>query len=410
MRNSPTKRPPSVYAKRSQTAKDIRKSLADRTILAAADRHTDASPAKADLLPIIPVSTARLRRLSCQTPWPHETMSETFSAELQDDKNDRLRRELEALKRARYVPSAHVCPKLGDQIGGLSVEDLLKLLREQLGGLSREELCRFLADQLGRLSEEELRNMMQVRARRGPYRHSRLSSTVIHRDSLHKAELVRSHGDTLLYMLIPGTKLHCLTQSPLLSSVQGLRRYPWEVDVGVGTEPVVFGESEPEPEGVWEAQLAKLAAYKGKHGDCRVPKGWAEDLVLGMWVIRQREGKQGLARGQPSLGMTAERAARLTALGFDWEDTKPPRVKKVCRPVGHSAFRFYFVADTVLPRRRQLHPQAKRSLKAFQKANENTKTRPVQTHTLRHTVRPSTSSTHPSATPVTTASVLVCSL
>ena len=30
----------------------------------------------------------------------------------------------------------------------------------------------------------------------------------------------------------------------------------------------------------WEAQLAKLAVYNAAHGDCNVPKGWAEDLGL----------------------------------------------------------------------------------------------------------------------------------
>ena len=36
--------------------------------------------------------------------------------------------------------------------------------------------------------------------------------------------------------------------------------------------------------GAWEAQLARLAAYKEAHGDCNVPKSWAEDPPLGRWV------------------------------------------------------------------------------------------------------------------------------
>ena len=67
----------------------------------------------------------------------------------------------------------------------------------------------------------------------------------------------------------------------------------------------------------WEAQLARLAAYKAKHGDCRVPQGWAEDPGLSNWVNNQRQCKGKLDRGEPGRGMTAERrAARLTALGF----------------------------------------------------------------------------------------------
>jgi hypothetical protein len=71
--------------------------------------------------------------------------------------------------------------------------------------------------------------------------------------------------------------------------------------------------------GVWEAQLARLAAYKAEHGDCSVPKCWAEDLRLGKWVSNQRAYKRKLDRGEPSQGMTAARAARLEALGFAWD-------------------------------------------------------------------------------------------
>jgi hypothetical protein len=69
----------------------------------------------------------------------------------------------------------------------------------------------------------------------------------------------------------------------------------------------------------WEAQFARLVAYKAAHGDCSVPiKGWAEDPRLGRWVSNQRMLKRKLDRGESSEGMTAERAARLTAIGFVW--------------------------------------------------------------------------------------------
>jgi hypothetical protein len=64
----------------------------------------------------------------------------------------------------------------------------------------------------------------------------------------------------------------------------------------------------------WEVQLARLAAYKAAPGDCSVPQGWAEDPRLGTWVNKQRTLKRKLDRGEPSEGMTVERAARLTAL------------------------------------------------------------------------------------------------
>jgi hypothetical protein len=75
----------------------------------------------------------------------------------------------------------------------------------------------------------------------------------------------------------------------------------------------------------WEAWLALLAAYKSTHGDCNVPQGWAEDPSRGRWVDKQRPNTRKMDRGEPGNGMTAERAARLTALGFAWEGIKAPR-------------------------------------------------------------------------------------
>jgi hypothetical protein len=69
----------------------------------------------------------------------------------------------------------------------------------------------------------------------------------------------------------------------------------------------------------WGAQLARLVAYKAEHGDCNVPKRWAEDPRLGNWVNTQRALKRKLDRGEPSKGMTAERAAKLDVLGFAWQ-------------------------------------------------------------------------------------------
>jgi hypothetical protein len=70
----------------------------------------------------------------------------------------------------------------------------------------------------------------------------------------------------------------------------------------------------------WQAKLARLMAYKAAHGHCRVPVCWAGDQRLGKWVTTQRTGKRCLDSGKgPSFGMTAERAAKLTALGFQWQ-------------------------------------------------------------------------------------------
>jgi hypothetical protein len=80
-----------------------------------------------------------------------------------------------------------------------------------------------------------------------------------------------------------------------------------------------------------EGWLAKLAADKAAHGDCNVPKRstgaereTAEERETGLdslggWVSQQRKLKRKLDRGEPSRGMKAARAARLTALGFAWD-------------------------------------------------------------------------------------------
>jgi hypothetical protein len=75
-------------------------------------------------------------------------------------------------------------------------------------------------------------------------------------------------------------------------------------------------------DGAWEAQLGRLADYKAANGDCVVPKRYAKDMPLGRWVNHQRRGKKMLDRGVPAEGMTAERAAKLEALGFVWDGSK----------------------------------------------------------------------------------------
>jgi hypothetical protein len=69
----------------------------------------------------------------------------------------------------------------------------------------------------------------------------------------------------------------------------------------------------------WATQLAKVKKYKRRHGDCNVPRGWAEDPALGIWVNMQRAYKKKLDRGELCKGMTAARVAKLEALGFAWE-------------------------------------------------------------------------------------------
>ena len=87
----------------------------------------------------------------------------------------------------------------------------------------------------------------------------------------------------------------------------------------------------------WGGKFSKLAAYQARHGDCNVPYKWADDPKLGKWVDNQRSLKKLLDRGEPKCkGMTAARAAKLSKLGFAWEELPESPVQgravKVGRP------------------------------------------------------------------------------
>ena len=53
--------------------------------------------------------------------------------------------------------------------------------------------------------------------------------------------------------------------------------------LGLDWDPANAGGGRPD-EAKWEAQLARLAAYRAAHGDCNVPQGWPEDARLSNWV------------------------------------------------------------------------------------------------------------------------------
>jgi hypothetical protein len=66
---------------------------------------------------------------------------------------------------------------------------------------------------------------------------------------------------------------------------------------------------------IWDAQFARLEAYKAVQADCNVPRRWV-DKTLVLWVRNQREAKKKFDRD--GSGTTAARVERLTALGFAW--------------------------------------------------------------------------------------------
>jgi hypothetical protein len=93
--------------------------------------------------------------------------------------------------------------------------------------------------------------------------------------------------------------------------------FVWVLSAAAVSKQCIEGSGSRDDAG-WEAQLAKLKAYKRKHGDCNVSKGSVEDSKLGSWVSNQRRCKKVMDRGAPSEGMTAARAVKLEALGFAW--------------------------------------------------------------------------------------------
>ena len=64
--------------------------------------------------------------------------------------------------------------------------------------------------------------------------------------------------------------------------------------------------------GRWERSFAQLLQFRERFGHTRVPAKWKENVPLGHWVNVQRQfKKKGI--------LSAERIARLEAIGFDWE-------------------------------------------------------------------------------------------
>lgn len=66
-----------------------------------------------------------------------------------------------------------------------------------------------------------------------------------------------------------------------------------------------------EKEVPWDKRFMELVDYKGKHGNCNVPCGWADNPRLAKWVMRQRQRHK-------MNQMTDEHRRRLDALHFEF--------------------------------------------------------------------------------------------
>ena len=92
-----------------------------------------------------------------------------------------------------------------------------------------------------------------------------------------------------------------------------------------GEDPIPYEKSVNEAN--WEALRARLADFNAESGHCRVLQNHPADPELGSWVTKQRQRKKQLDAGHPSPRITAERVAKLDALGFEWS---PPRGRRTC--------------------------------------------------------------------------------
>merc|ERR1740139_1144236 len=68
----------------------------------------------------------------------------------------------------------------------------------------------------------------------------------------------------------------------------------------------------------WNAMILQLAAYKEEHGDCRVPRDYAQNPQLGKWVARLKNQYRKQQKGEKS-NMTEGKKNKLERLGFVWE-------------------------------------------------------------------------------------------
>ena len=73
----------------------------------------------------------------------------------------------------------------------------------------------------------------------------------------------------------------------------------------------------------WQMRYDELIAFKEQHGHCNVPRRYAHNKVLGLWVSSQRVQHGLLCKGKPS-HMTTERVAALEKIGFQWSHCTVP--------------------------------------------------------------------------------------
>ena len=67
----------------------------------------------------------------------------------------------------------------------------------------------------------------------------------------------------------------------------------------------------------WNARFQQLTEYKAEFGNCLVPKHYAANPTLGIWVSLQRHNYKLQQEGKPG-ALTAQRTRQLVGIGFAW--------------------------------------------------------------------------------------------
>lgn len=74
----------------------------------------------------------------------------------------------------------------------------------------------------------------------------------------------------------------------------------------------------------WNDMYHRVAAFRAKHGHCRVPNRFVEDSQLGFWVSAQRrQYKLMETTGAGASALTPERIRKLEEIDFQWSSTNP---------------------------------------------------------------------------------------
>ena len=96
-----------------------------------------------------------------------------------------------------------------------------------------------------------------------------------------------------------------------------------EMEKRLGSYTIFFGRGPRPIKAAWTESYEHLRTYKEREGDCSVPKSYKTDsgYALFFWCKNQRTQYK-------AENLSADRIAKLNALGFYWGGAKPQGFKE----------------------------------------------------------------------------------